>query len=283
MSRALLLGLGLLLAGPALAGDAPESEVGLVFFGDGGTDARGPQRVAEAVARFCATERCDFVALLGDNIYPDGVSAIDDPQWQRKFEELYEGLDLRFRPALGNHDHRGDTDAQVSYSSVSVRWDMPDHYYDFDLGPAAFFVLDTEAMGLRQRWWLRRGLRRSDAEWNVVYGHHPLLSYGSHGGEPSLQRRIGRLVHRRADFYLSGHDHSQQVLEGGRTVYVVMGSGGSKPTPVGTGPETRFAQSARGFGHLLLREGSATLTVVGADDSVRFQHRFGEPDGDDAP
>jgi tartrate-resistant acid phosphatase type 5 len=277
LNTALLVGLGLLLCGPAAAQQTPDDPVGIVFFGDGGTDATGQRRVAEAVARYCATERCDFVALLGDNIYPDGVSSIDDPQWEQKFEQLYAGLDLVFHPALGNHDHRGDADAQVAYSEVSIRWDMPASYYRFELGPAAFFALDTERMSLRQRWWLRRGLRRSEAAWNIVYGHHPLLSYGRHGAERSLQRHIGRLVERHADFYLSGHDHSQQVLEDGGAVYVVMGSGGVRPTPVTSGPETRFAASARGFGHLLLQDGTATLTVVGADGSIRFVQRWPQP------
>jgi tartrate-resistant acid phosphatase type 5 len=270
---AALLGL-CLLVGPALAGEASDAELGLVFFGDGGTAATGPRRVAEAVGRYCATARCDFLALLGDNIYPDGVGSVDDPQWQEKIERPLGQLGLVIRPALGNHDHHGDPDAQVAYSETSGSWDMPGRYYRFEQGPAAFFVLDTERMGWRQRCWLARGLRRSSATWTVVYGHHPLLSYGRHGSDPALRRRIAGLVQRHADFYLSGHDHSQQVLDSGGTIHVVMGSGGSRPTPVSWGPETRFAASALGFGHLLLREDSALLTVVGADDTIRFQDVF---------
>lgn len=282
MTSSILLGL-CLFAGAAHAADGSESQVGFVFFGDGGLGDTGQYRVAEAVGRFCATQPCDFGALLGDNIYPDGVSSLDDPQWQRKFEAPYASLDMVFRPALGNHDHHGDPQAQVEYSAVSDRWDMPASYYGFELGPAAFFVLDTERMSWRQRRWLARGLRRSSATWNVVYGHHPLLSYGQHGPERSLRRRIGCVVERHADFYLAGHDHDQQVLEDGSTVHVVMGSGGVKTRPVSSGPETQFAVSAKGFGHLLLSEGSAWLTVVGAEDSIRFQREYLAPAADPTP
>lgn len=273
MNGAILLWM---LAGAAGAADDVADELGFVFFGDGGTGRTGQRRVAEAVDRYCETQRCDFVALLGDNIYPDGVISVDDPQWQRKFEGPYAALDLVFRPALGNHDHHGDVSAQVQYSERSERWDMPASYYSFEQGSAAFFVLDTERMDWRQRRWLARGLRHSSAVWNIVYGHHPLLSYGRHGPEQSVRRQIGCLVERHADFYLAGHDHDQQVLRGQRAVYVVMGSGGVKTRAVEQGPETQFAVSGKGFGHLLLQGDTARLTVVGADGSIRFEHEYGE-------
>ncbi len=259
----------LLLLAPLLAS---EPELGVVFFGDSGTGGPGQARVAAVVAEHCSQERCDLLLLLGDNLMPDGASGPDDPRWAAMVEEPYGHLGLTIRPVLGNHDHRGDPWAQVTRSARSSLWDMPAGYYAFEAGPAAFFALDTPAMDRRQRRWLARGLRRCEAPWVIVYGHHPLRSGGAHGPEAALQRRIGRIVERRADLYLSGHDHHQEVVrEAEGPTWVVMGSGGSPPRPVQPGTHSRYAASRRGFGYLLLTEHSAELWVVEASGVTRYR------------
>ncbi len=264
----------LLLTGQLLAAElGADAEVGFVFFGDSGTGGPAQLRVAKVVGEFCATQRCDFLALLGDNFMPGGVSATDDPQWQQKVVEPYSPLGLGIRPVLGNHDHYGDPAAQVQYSEQSEMWDMPTAYYAFELGPVAFFALDTQIMDRQQRRWLARGLRHSEASWNIVYGHHPMRSGGVHGKARRPLRRISRLVERHADFYLSGHDHHQQVIQD-RATYVVMGSGGSPPREVQGGDDTLYAASRRGFGHLLIDERRAVLTVMEANGAPRFVQEY---------
>ncbi|MBL9107498.1 MAG: metallophosphoesterase [Myxococcales bacterium] len=49
----------------------------------------------------------DFGILLGDNFYVSGVSGVsgvDDPQWQDKFELPYSDLTFPIYAVLGNHD-----------------------------------------------------------------------------------------------------------------------------------------------------------------------------------
>ena len=260
--------LALLLAG-GLAAAEPVAEVGFVFFGDGGTGRPAQARVAQAVGAFYASARCDFLVLLGDNVMPDGVSGVDDPQWRTKVEDPYGPLGLPIRPVLGNHDHRGDPEAEIAYSERSGLWDMPAAYYTFTVGPVAFFALDTDVMDAAQRRWLAEGLRRATAPWIVVYGHHPLRSGGAHGPARGAMRRVRCLVERRADFYLGGHDHGQEVIRG-RATQVVMGSGGSPPRAIEPGPDTLYAASRWGFGHLQLDADRAVLTVVGDDGEVGF-------------
>jgi tartrate-resistant acid phosphatase type 5 len=263
----MILALSLLVS---LALASPDDELGFVFFGDSGTGGPAQLRVAEQVQAFCATERCDLALLLGDNVMPDGVSGVDDPQWESKVETPYAGLGLGLWAVLGNHDHRGDVQAQVDYSERSELWHMPARYYAFERGPVAFFALDTQAMDRAQRRWLRRGLRQSQAPWTVVYGHHPLRSHGEHGPAKRPLSRIRCAVERHADLYLSGHDHGQEVLAG-RATYVVMGSGGSPPRAIEPGDDSLYAASRRGFGHLLADEQGALLRVIEANGELRFE------------
>ncbi len=251
--------------------DPGAPELGLVFFGDQGTGRGAQLQVARAVHEHCLDHRCDLVALLGDNINPHGARSAEDPQWQRKFELPYRELDLPFLAALGNHDRQLGTQAQLDYSQRSERWQMPSRYYETTNGPVQIFVLDTGDFDGVQRRWLRRGLRHSSATWKLVYGHHPYLSYGQHGSDPALQRKL-RPVRRHADLYLAGHDHDQQVLQDPRgPLLVVMGSGGSPLREVAEGPETLYAASSHGFGWLLLSQDHGRLEVLDAQGRLRFE------------
>ena len=86
-----------------------EPVVTFAAFGDSGKGNEGQKQVADAVVAKCKKDGCDFIMLLGDNIYNSGVDSVNDPQWQEKFEIPYKDLDVVFKPALGNHDNGGLT------------------------------------------------------------------------------------------------------------------------------------------------------------------------------
>ena len=68
-----------------------------------------------------------IVLTVGDNFYPLGVAGVLDPQWQTTFRDVYAGdfwSGVVFRPTFGNHDHLGNTDAQIS--RFEPRWQRPD-------------------------------------------------------------------------------------------------------------------------------------------------------------
>jgi tartrate-resistant acid phosphatase type 5 len=217
--------------------------------GEGNTDQR---KVAEAMRDVCAARGCDFVLMLGDNIYDRGVIGVDDPQWQQKFEDPYRDVDLPFYAALGNHDYGGsilipipglgnEWDRgmhEVSYSQHSTKWIMPAHHYTFTHGHVGFIVLDTNSLmwsdttyGDQKTWWPTALLDVQDSEWVFVVGHHPYRSNGSHGnagnydtpeGIPnplpnlngaSLKQFFDDVVCGTGDAYFSGHDHSRQWLD----------------------------------------------------------------------
>jgi tartrate-resistant acid phosphatase type 5 len=263
-----------------------EPSVKFVAFGDSGKGNDGQKEVAKAVVAKCKKDGCDFIMLLGDNIYNSGVESVDDPQWQEKFEIPYADLDVLFRPALGNHDNGGLTlgvggppidllgedggtgmefwrgDIQVDYSAVSPKWDMPARFYDYTMGSAHFFALDSNSMMFDQHGeqaeQMVAKITKSTATWKIAYGHHNYISNGKHGNAgnydlpdwlnwvPGILGDLGEIISGTGvkagietivcptgiDLYIAGHDHNRQWFATGQEgcdgpEFVVSGAGAS--------------------------------------------------------
>jgi tartrate-resistant acid phosphatase type 5 len=234
--------------------------------GDTGSGTKQQELVAEAMARLAAqqqkTNAVDFVMLVGDNFYNDGVMTVDDPQWQEKFEAMYDSnrLAMPFYVVLGNHDWRMSMpDVEIDYPKThpGTRWHMDGHYYQREFWPrgadtnapplAEFFFIDTEAwaagtpyvdkypdkkLAEKQMAWLEEGLKHSRAQWKIVAAHHPLYSNGEHGHDSQvldLRARLGPLFKQyKVDAFITGHDHDLQRIEvpGEPTLFLISGAGG---------------------------------------------------------
>ncbi|MFT3716212.1 MAG: metallophosphoesterase [Gordonia sp. (in: high G+C Gram-positive bacteria)] len=221
--------------------------------GDAGTGKQPQYAVTAAARKIHARAPFDLAVSLGDNIYESGPDGPDDDQFRTKFEKPNAGLDFPWLMTLGNHDNSsvfpGDGgwllrgDAEVAYHRRSKRWYMPKRYYSVSTGVADFFVLDLNPLAayvppfLSPEWepggrymtqqarWLERSLAASKAPWTFVCTHHPYLNNGPHGaagdydGLPAplngveLKKFVERHVAGKANFLLSGHDHSQQVFD----------------------------------------------------------------------
>jgi len=75
------------------------------------------------MSRVAQEGRTPFVVLAEDNFHPKSVKSTSDPQWQDKFERLYDTASLQatsFYAVAGNHDHRGNIDAQLAYAMVKL-------------------------------------------------------------------------------------------------------------------------------------------------------------------
>lgn len=185
-------------AGP----DAANRHVKFIAMGDTGDGNVDQRRVAVAIRDLCAVEGCDFVILLGDNIYDAGVGSVDDPEWDTKFVTPYADVDLPFYAVLGNHDFGGSLlvpvpglgnefdkgQVEVAYSQVSKKWRMPATHYTFRWGHLGFIALDTNSIlwdddtyGDQAAWFATAKAEVADAEWTFVLGHHPFKSNGTHG------------------------------------------------------------------------------------------------------
>ncbi len=188
---------------PAPPDAAPPETIRFVAMGDTGNGNEQQYKVAAAVRDVCAAEGCDFVLLLGDNIYDHGAEATDDPMWQTAFEMPYADIDLPFYAVLGNHDYGGkllgisygglgnEFDVglvEVAYTQHSTKWKMPDTHYTLRQGPVGFLMLDTNSMMWEntdngdQASWIGGAFDEvADAPWVIAAGHHPYRSNGNHG------------------------------------------------------------------------------------------------------
>jgi len=268
----------------------------IMAIGDVGTGEADQRMVAGAMATKAAADPVTFVLLLGDNFYENGVDSVTDPQFKLKFEDMYDhaSLQVPFLSVLGNHDYRGDPEAQVQYTAISKRWKMPSRYYAFeqnidDSTRIDFFALDTtpiaqgEARAAGQIAWLQGKLERSRARWKIVIGHHPLYSGGLHGNDTETLRMravLEPLLEGKADLYIGGHDHDQQLIRpAGKSVHYLISGAGSKCRSVRWLEDTIYAGTNLGFVWLRISRDEILIEFLTANAEVDFAYvikRIGE-------
>jgi len=224
----------------------------------------------DVVANVSDQHQSKFVAAIGDNFYwehdshgklisPMGVSSVNDPKWNRIFEDVYTQpfFQNRWYVLAGNHDYVQNVMAQVHYTKKSKRWFFPSLYYKFTkkVGSATvdFFMLDTTPLyysasellhhfrikggkDVKQIHWLENQLRASKATWKIVMGHHQIVDV--HGGSPYLQSKLVPLFKKyKVSAYINGHIHNVQHVEQNNIHYITQGNAaiqqsvglGSKP------------------------------------------------------
>ena len=193
-----------------------------------------------------------FVCGLGDNIYDEGCSSIEDEQFIQKFEEPYQDIDnnIKFYMCLGNHyygwdlwDKKERSKHQINYAIQSQKdkkkWFMPSNYYTFDKGNISFFVVDTNFENQTeneikdQLSFMIKKINKSKKKWKIVYGHHTLKSIGGHGNCEDLMGKFFKKLIEESNFdvYMCGHDHNKQVINtklyGKNLLLIVCGTGGA--------------------------------------------------------
>ncbi|MDO6694803.1 metallophosphoesterase [Aliiglaciecola sp. 3_MG-2023] len=268
--------------------EVPENSLSFLILGDWGRNGHYQQK---PVARMMdiAMQQLDgeFIATTGDNFYSNGIASVDDPYWQTSFEQIYDGPNLfeDWYPTLGNHDYRGNWQAQIDYSKRSRRWEFPAPYYakTFAVGDNSHMLvlfIDTNPLnpeyktrakyaetqkqdGEKQLHWIKQKLANSTAKWNIVIGHHPLYSSGKRYGKTAgIQRVLEPIFEQfQVDAYFAGHEHDLQHNrpEGKQVEHFVSGAG-SELRPVQQREFTQYAISQAGF-----------LTVSVGDDTMLVQ------------
>lgn len=284
-------------------GDADEEVVRFVAMGDGGEGNDNQYRNADAIEAVCAEKGCDFVLYMGDNFYNDGVSSVDDEQFQTKFELPYADLDLPFYVVLGNHDYGSlsiweyKANYEVEYSDHSDKWYLPDRYYTVTHGPVQLFALDTNDVmiwgGSDQQTWLNAELAASTATWKIAFGHHPYHSNGQHGnaGEyegyswlpiangATVKDFIEESLCEHVDLYLAGHDHNRQWLEPACGMELVVSGAAAKTTGLeGRGNTTYFEDDTEpGFVRFEIRGNEMLGEFYGIDGVLDYSRTVTKP------
>lgn len=243
-----------------------------------------------------------FVIAAGDNFYDNGVASIDDPLWWQSFENVYTGGSLlnEWFVVLGNHDYKGNTQAQIEYSKRSRRWRMPEYYYSIvkpipkSNKKILFVFLDTNQFEKsyytkpesypdlqkqdpqKQLVWLDSVLVNSKADWKFIVGHHHVYTGGMRKNEVSDAGETLKpfLTKYKIDAYLCGHEHDLQYLKPeGSTHYFVSGAG-SELRETGSIPITKFAKSVNGFMAFSVTDTAVLVQIIDYTGNVIYSTKI---------
>ncbi len=271
--------------------DAKAAGLNFLVFGDWGRQGEKDQvEVAMQMEIAANASKPQFIISVGDNFYERGVASTADPQWLKTFENIYTApsLQVPWYVALGNHDYKGNCDAQIAYSQLSKRWNMPARYFtvtrQIDAATAVdIFYLDTTPM-VRSYWhepgyrehvrtqdvpkqlaWFKAALAASTAPWKIVIGHHPIYSGGGivgHGDTRELIADVLPLLKQyQVQAYFNGHDHNLQHLQVG-AVNLFDSGAGSRARPVFKTRYTQFAKACSGFTTVSLQADTMMVRMI---------------------
>lgn len=249
-------------------------ELKFIVLGDWGGEATVDQKaVAKQMVLAADREKIDFVVTTGDNFYCDGVLSVDDDKWETGFEQIYssESLMVPWYVSLGNHDYRGNIQAQIDYSQRSKRWHLPSRYYSIvkkidDTASAQFIFLDTTPFiksYYKERYrenllgqdpevqlaWLEKTLAASTSKWKIVIGHHPIYSGGPKYKNTwvLIKKLVPIFKKHKVQAYICGHEHNLQHLIPKRGIHYFVSGAGGKAHKIGNVRKILFYKRTFGF------------------------------------
>ena len=199
----------------------------------------------------------NFVISTGDNFYDNGLTGTDDSNFEESFTKVYtaKSLQKQWYSVLGNHDYRGDVEAQLNpiMRKIDSRW-ICLRSFILNAEIAEFFFVDTTPLvdmyftdtkdhtydwrGLNSRNKytsellkdVEKALTESTAKWKIVVGHHAIKSVGHHGDTQELVKHLLPILQANdVDLYMNGHDHCLEHITDTKSGIQFLTSGaGSK-------------------------------------------------------
>lgn len=285
-----------------------DESLNFLVMGDFGRNGEYYQKeVASQMAKAAATIGSEFVITVGDNFYPKGVQSIQDPHWKTSFEDIYfnHHLQTDWFVTLGNHDYSGNIQAQIDYSKISRRWNMPAAYFKktmklkdgskvllvfVDTSP---FIKSYYSKGDRieenvkvqdtttQKKWLIETLLTDDAsiKWKIVVGHHPMYSGGKRKTSQDtkdVETLFAPIFEQyKVDAYFCGHEHDLQIIKPKTRFTTQFLSGAAcEIRPTGITDGTFFALSEPGFMTFSLTPKLMLVQLVNAQGKIVYTHEL---------
>jgi hypothetical protein len=266
-----------------------------IVFGDWGRNGEDNQKeVAHEMGIVAKKFKPEFIVSTGDNFYPNGVRSTRDHNWLASYEDIYTAHSLQtdWYVVLGNHDYGGDPQAEIDYSAVDRKWNMPARYYskifyiNGDSSQGMLFVfLDTNPFlseyysdgkthvkgqdTAMQRVWLEKILAESPANirWKFVFGHHPVYTGGGrmNSVETAEMKKLFKPIFEKyhVNAYICGHDHNLQYIKPpGFTHYLVSGAGSELSKTIVHPEGGVFARSENGFMKITVSSKQMHVSVV---------------------
>lgn len=256
---------------PGARSEVPAGATRVAVIGDFGEGTPSQTRIARQMAAW----QPERVATVGDNVYPVGREA----DWKAHYDAIYDPKVLppsKWQPALGNHDYySGDLRPYFKrFPQLQGR-----AYYDWAVGSAQFFVVDSEQRtdpASAQYRWLEGALAASKAPLKIVQLHRPIYSTSENLWAQRMRGSLGPLFARHGvDLVLQGHEHGYErskAIDG--VTYVVTGGGGAQSTEkLGTLPDRSVVRSGA-YHWLQLALDGTRLIVNAVDDYGRHLDGF---------
>lgn len=196
-----------------------ERPVRMLVLGDSGTGSDGQLAVRDALME----GQYDLFLHMGDMAYGDGRY----DEFEAYFFDVYRDLmhSVPVFPAIGNHEYITNVGRPYRdvYHLLENAWREEDRelYYSFDYGNIHFTCLDSNEASLIPIYldtngrmtddmfdWMIDDITGSDAEWKIVFMHHPFYSSSERGIRTNNIERFRVLLEQAGvDLILAGHDH----------------------------------------------------------------------------
>jgi 3',5'-cyclic AMP phosphodiesterase CpdA len=284
----------------------PVKSINFIAMGDWGRNGEYNQKeVAIQMGMTARLADVSFILATGDNFYPSGVASTQDYSWIASYENMYTAHSLQtdWYVVLGNHDYKGNVQAEIDYSKISRRWHMPSRYYAkkisiggdttqqillvcLDTSPfiSQYYSSPDHQEEIRrqdtaaQKKWLESVLSdpSPNIKWKIVAGHHPLYTGGKRMESPDadeLNKTLKPIFDKyKVDAYICGHEHNLQYMKPeGATHYFISGAG-SETTPCILYPGIgKFAQSINGFMLFSLSANEMLVQMVDLDGNFLYR------------
>ncbi len=292
----------------------------LLLIGDAGYSDSDSKVLAALKERAEANPEITTVAFLGDNIYPAGMPserAASRPLAEARLlaqidAVLGTGAETIFLP--GNHDW--DNSGPDGWQAIQRQQDFIEKESDGlfrllpkggDPGPVCEDKPGARLIMLDTQWWLHRHARPVSSEARVlerldsclstagdrvvvVLAHHPLQTYGLHGGEATLQDHLFPLSRLRpwlwaplpglgsAYVWARRSGASNQDMSGSRNQHMVLQLQGvlSKHEPLlyaaGHDHNLQVLRGNRGSQFTVVSGSGSLTTDVGSGEETLFAH-----------